>query len=390
MKCVLLTPWISPHQLPLAEAIVKLIGGGNFVYFYLEPPPPNHVLWGWDKLGKEKWCRLGCIDDKVLLDCEVLLSGVRNVSLFKARAKLGKQTCYMSERWFKPPIGMFRLLHPKYLLMSWRLVKLMRQTPSFTYLPIGIHAARDMARLSGLFAGDLKCLFHRPELDFEKKPGGKIWLKNDGDGKRYCLDKMRMWGYFVEPSQLPHAQLLHSPTSHSSTLKVLWVGRLLKLKRVDTIIRAVGELAKSQFPSNANSNSNFHIQLDIYGAGPEERRLKKMASKYGDCIIFHPPVSVVEVRDLMRSHDLYVLASNGYEGWGAVVSEALEEGMNVIGTYEAGSSATILSTDKLFHAGDWRCLMKKLSSQCLEKSTAGEFLWSANAAAKLFGGISNG
>ena len=223
MKCILLTPWISPHQLPLAEAIVKLIGGANFLYFYLEPPPLNHMLWGWDKLGKEKWCKLGGIDDKVLLDCELLLSGVRDVSLFKDRAKLGNQTFYMSERWFKPPVGMFRLLYPKYFLMAWRMVKLMRQTPLFTYLPIGIHAARDMARLCGLFAGDLRCLFRAPKLDFERKPGGRVYLASSNlqlpattttKSKRYCLDKMRMWGYFVAPSKFP---TLNSQRPHSST-----------------------------------------------------------------------------------------------------------------------------------------------------------------------------
>ena len=64
----------------------------------------------------------------------------------------------------------------------------------------------------------------------------------------------------------------------------------------------------------------------------------------------------------MLEHDVYVFGSNGYEGWGAVVSEALEEGMRVIGTYEAGASATMLSKEHPFHAGEWRallCLLEK-------------------------------
>ena len=62
----------------------------------------------------------------------------------------------------------------------------------------------------------------------------------------------------------------------------------------------------------------------------------------------------------MHEHDIYVLASDAHEGWGAVVSEALEEGMKVLGTYEAGASATILPITNLFHAGDWRSLMTML------------------------------
>ena len=61
-----------------------------------------------------------------------------------------------------------------------------------------------------------------------------------------------------------------------------------------------------------------------------------------DMVMFMPAQPMEKVRELMREHDLFVLASNAYEGWGAVVSEALEEGMRVLGTFEAGASAAIL------------------------------------------------
>ena len=154
----------------------------------------------------------------------------------------------------------------------------------------------------------------------------------------------------------------------SEGVKVLRVGRMLKLKRVDTIIKAVGECSKSK-----------KITLDIYGIGPEEAKLKKLAAKYRDKIKFHPPVPINEVRKLMREHDVYVLSSNGYEGWGAVVCEALEEGMKVIGTYEAGASATILPESNLFHAGDWRRL-KMLLEGNVEKVGIGP--WTAKSAAE--------
>jgi hypothetical protein len=58
----------------------------------------------------------------------------------------------------------------------------------------------------------------------------------------------------------------------------------------------------------------------------------------------------------MRNHDVYVLSSNAQEGWGATLNEALEEGMKVIGTYEAGASATMLPYSNLYHCGNWRAL----------------------------------
>lgn len=367
----LLTNIISPHQIPLAREIAKIVGKGNFLYVYTEPFHSDRLEMGWTDKDCEGWCVQYKEGLCVLEGADTVYCSNRDVSLLERRAQRNKVTTYMSERWFKPPIGILRLLHPRYFLMAWRIVRLIRNSASFTYLPIGIHAARDMARLCGLMHGDLRCLFRAPKLDFERKPGGRIYIREQGIGnreqdKKYCLDKMRMWGYFVEPSQLTH-----SPTPNSSTQKVLWVGRLLDWKRVDTIIKAVGELSKQR-----------SIILDVYGIGPEEKRLKMLAAKYGETIKFHPPVPIDEIRCLMRNHDVYVLSSNAYEGWGAVVSEALEEGMKVIGTYEAGSSATILPKECLFRAGDWRGLLRLLQNG-VPRIGIGD--WSAVFAAKVVG-----
>ena len=90
----------------------------------------------------------------------------------------------------------------------------------------------------------------------------------------------------------------------------------------------------------------------------------------------------------MRQCDLYVLASDACEGWGAVVNEALEEGMSVIGTFEAGASAAILPRERLFHAGDWKTLMR-----LIEREIRGELppcsigKWTAVAAAERLLGL---
>ena len=363
-RFVLYTNTISPHQLPLAKELAARVGDDNFRYIYTEVADKDHGELGW-ALDVPDWC-IHASDaeaDNWLESADTLLSGLRCFDLFERRAKKGLKNYYMTERWFKPPIGMLRLLHPRYFGYARRLCRLLTNG-ALIGLPIGIHAACDIARLCGLMHGDLRCLFRAPELDFERKPGGKIWLKNGGDDRKYCLDKMRMWGYFVEPSQLTH-----SPTPNSSTLKVLWVGRLLNWKRVDTIIKAVGELSRQR-----------SISLDIYGIGPEEKRLKMLAAKYGETIKFHPPVPIDEIRCLMRNHDVYVLASNAYEGWGAVVSEALEEGMMAIGAYEAGSTATLLPNSNLFHSGDWKGLLKLLQKD-IPSVDIGD--WSARKSAEV-------
>lgn len=379
MKFVFYTNSISPHQLPLANELVGLLGEENYRYIYHDELSTERKDLGWENKNSDVWCKHG--DDKAvrLENPEILMSGIRALDVFESRGKENKKTFYCSERWFKPTIGFLRIFVPSYFKMARRIVKLLNESEKFYYLPMGIHAARDMARLCGFMNGDWKCLFRAPKLDFERKPGGEIWAsdaqRNVQNSRKYCLDKMRMWGYYVSPSEFDALPVKEASKSKCREVKVLWVGRLLNLKRVDTIVRAVGEHANLKRVDNLLPK----ITLDIYGIGPEEAKLKKLAVKYGDKIKFHPPVPINEVRKLMRERDVYVLSSNGYEGWGAVVSEALEEGMAVIGTYEAGASATILPESNLFHAGDWRRL-KMLLERNVEKVGMGP--WMAKSAAE--------
>ena len=72
---------------------------------------------------------------------------------------------------------------------------------------------------------------------------------------------------------------------------------------------------------------------------------------------------IAGVRALMRNHHVFVLPSNGTEGWGAVVNEAMQEGCVVIGSEAAGSSKSILRNREnglLFSPGDWRTLSEHL------------------------------
>ena len=489
LKWVLLTPWVSPHQIPLAWQIATSLGEENFRYWYLEPPPENHKVWGWDKLITESWFHLGLVEDEALQAAGVVMSGVRSLDLFDVRLKEGKPTLYCSERWFKPPLGFLRTFVPSYLKMALRFVQCFR-SDAFTYLPMGVHAARDMARLVGFLNGDVRCLFCAPKVAFESRPGGAIVPLEEAIkagvlskeevafGKRYgfvqisrehwgkvkprkVYAKMRMWGYFVAPTtssrqlrvascelrvgadaqdcqcdlestricaraqragkytedteknlnhethekDVPTAQFevfssqftvedkvrvapngtenyredVSDATIHNSsfvirnsakrTLRILWVGRMLDWKRVDTLVRACASEALKD-----------KVELHLYGHGPEEAKLKTLAK--GAPIHFHDFVPVEQVRDLMCAHDVYVLPSDGGEGWGAVVSEALEEGMQVFGTVEAGASGTVLPPTHLFKAGDVKRLTELLTAE-LPKVAIGEWTAEKGAAALL-------
>lgn len=365
MNVVFYTPFLTPHQLPWCREFADILSECEFYYIYTNSFDINS---GWKSRQKDSWILDGNHNlertTELLKNADVLITGFRDLDLFRSRTRAGFMTIYSAERWFKPPVGMLRLLHPTYAKVAFSIMKLWWHDKDFHLFPIGVHAKNDFLRLNALMRLNLRSLFKTSRGGYEHRAGGRVW---DVNGKE--LERMRMWGYFVSPSKLVDevngngynkCDALPAEKSDGS-LRLLWCGRLLGLKRVGDIVRAVGE----HVGLKRVGDSLPKISLTIVGDGPEKDNLIKLVHKLGleNQVRFLPPMSNDKVRELMREHDIYVLPSNGYEGWGAVVSEALEEGMDVIGTYEAGSTATILDESSLYHAGDY----KKLASILRER-----------------------
>lgn len=184
-----------------------------------------------------------------------------------------------------------------------------------------------------------------------------------------------LWGYCVAPSATDPDRLSADPcVSREASvpaepsagengvecrLNVLWVGRMLRWKHADTVIRAAALLLKE----------GHSVRLTLVGQGPEERRLRQLAASVAgrypparvsggedrEAVAVLRSVPIADVRSMMRKSDVYVLASDGAEGWGAVVNEALEEGCPVVATHESGAGATLIRHGEnglLFKAGD--------------------------------------
>lgn len=321
----LYTNTVSAHQLPLARELAVRLGAENFRYVY------ETELAGGNQETREREPWTMRADEsgaaELLESCEVMLAGgLRPTDLFERRVARGLKTLYQTERWFKPlgylgsfPVpGRLRLLHPGYRRMARRFARLM-ESPSFQVLPIGPWAERDMKEV------------------FRRFHAGAEFAR-----------ALVPWGYFVAPGAgVPRR------VPAEGGLKVLWVGRLLDWKRVDTVIDAVAML---------RAGGDVPVSLTIVGDGPEKARLERRALRRGGATVrFVPRVDIRRVRELMREHDIYVLASNAVEGWGAALSEAMEEGMAAFGTEEAGASAALLPEPRLFRCGDAAALARLLA-----------------------------
>lgn len=387
MRLALLTNIVSPHQLPFACEMADRLGHDNFRYIATEGEHCERRTLGWHIGELPPWVIYPKRSSAEAAEAQrwrseatVLLSGLREFDLFRQRARRGLINFYMFERWFKPPIGLLRILHPGYLRMARKLWTLQRQG-SVICLPIGIHAANDMTRICDIFQGNIKSLFLQPRSrPITRQPLASfesVLTSKAADN----LMQMRLWGYCVDPGDglngsdigatakddrepSNETEAKDSEKKRVPLLRVLWVGRMLNWKRVDTLIKAVVRLL----------DQGAAIQLKVVGYGPEEKELQRLAGKYlitGDSdlaagnqagskcedsgIVFKEPVPIQQVRGLMRTADVFVLSSDSGEGWGATVNEAMAEGCCVIGTRQAGSSATMIEhgvNGWLYNAGN--------------------------------------
>ena len=103
-------------------------------------------------------------------------------------------------------------------------------------------------------------------------------------------------------------------------VKMLFVGSLIKLKNVGLIFNSLDRMPEEQ---------KQIYEIGIVGDGPEREELQKQANKTSIRTVFYGSQPMNEVQKIMQEYDVLILPSL-YDGWGAVVNEALTLGLYVI------------------------------------------------------------
>lgn len=334
MKILQVNNIVSHHQLPFSKELVSLVGEENFLFAALGRPDSERLNNGWKKDYNEEWIihpndsiESHIRFDKFWHEADVVICGERLISKMQERVDDNKICFYMSERWWKPPVGMLRLFHPLYLKMFLEF-KQLSKSKYFHYLPTGPFAAKDMALIAPM--------------------KGRVW----------------QWGYFTE---MPSVRRDLAETT-DNVVSILWVGRMLKWKRVDLLIKALAKL----------KNEGKKFKLTLVGNGSERKNLEKLAKKLlGTSFYeFKEFIPSDEVPFLMAQHDIYVLPSNAYEGWGAVVNEAMAVGCAVIASDKTGAGASLIEhgvNGLLFKSGSEDSLYDCLSQLVNNKKLINDF-----------------
>ncbi len=161
------------------------------------------------------------------------------------------------------------------------------------------------------------------------------------------------------------APVQHLPAQRSHQ-EILYVGQLIPRKRVDLLLQAFSQL---DVPS---------VRLRIIGQGAEAQNLQQLASQLGVTgrVGFSPGLPNAETVAAMAAADVLVLPSR-FDGWGAVVNEALMVGTPVICSDRCGASDVIENGRNgfVFEAGNASAL-----GGCLQRFLE-DFTWDRAALA---------
>lgn len=312
MKFVFVSNFLNHHQIPFSETLRSLVDEFYFVSTqsdqvqgYQVPSDAEYVV----RYDSDDKCRA----EELILSADVVIFGACPNELIEMRMRENKLSFLYTERFFKK--GTWRRFIPRtHKAVHNRIAK---------YYNNKIYALCASAYLS----------YDLSFFDFPQ-------------------DKCLKWGYF--PATKTY-QNIHEIMSQKQKASILWVGRLIDWKHPEAAILLAKHLKKMGYV--------FH--LNIIGSGPLEAKLLELIKKekLDDCIQMLGAMKPEQVRDHMEQSEIFLFTSDRYEGWGAVLNEAMNSGCAVVASHAIGSVPFLIENQKnglIYQCGDKKDLTEKV------------------------------
>jgi glycosyltransferase involved in cell wall biosynthesis len=172
---------------------------------------------------------------------------------------------------------------------------------------------------------------------------------------------------FPRASIFPYCYITERPPAATAApapeFSMLYLGQLIRRKGLDLLIAALSRLR------------DLSWRLRVVGGGPDEARLKSLSAQLGlqSRIAFLPPAPYREAMGHVAASDVLVLPSR-FDGWGAVVNEALMSGVPAVCSDRCGAKDLLADCFRgaTFSAGSVNSLSEALSFRIGEGKTTAE------------------
>lgn len=329
--------YFNHHQKALCDEFHKLLGDG---FKFVETMPmegfrakmgwgediPEYVIKTYESAELEEAAKI------LAISSDLVIMGTAPEEYCEARLKENKLTFRYSERPLKEGFIKFFI-------------------PRLTKKYIRMHIKNRKKNIYVLGASAFTA------LDFKK-------MFNSYPGKCY------KFGYFPVHMEYDIDELLSKKKDYTKTaLKfsmveasdeenvptILWLGRMLKLKRPDLVVMAARQL----------KDLGYKFTLHMVGEGEMRHVVEKMVCDYdlSDRVTFQDFLSPEEARNTMAKYQIYVMTSNKLEGWGSVIYEGLNAGCAVVASHVCGATPWLVENEKcglVYKSGDVTSLTNQL------------------------------
>ena len=175
------------------------------------------------------------------------------------------------------------------------------------------------------------------------------WFVARGMEKRFVYP----FAYFLKEPSISNP--LNSPIKKNMKrpFRFIYVGQLINRKKVDLLIKAIAALKLEE------------IELWIVGGGPKEKRLRALANiLLPKKVIWLGVLPIKKITNIIHQTDCLILPSR-FDGWGAVVQEALMVGTPAVCSDKCGSSVIVEASKvgSVFSSNNQQALIDSLKNQ---------------------------
>ncbi len=159
----------------------------------------------------------------------------------------------------------------------------------------------------------------------------------------YPTEKCYRWGYFPDCA-IREWDVLHK---HKRESTILWSGRFLDWKHPEIPVLVAERLKKD----------GYDFTLTMVGDGEKRAEISALIAEKGlnDQVKLLGSVSHEALLEHMRQHRVFMFTSDRYEGWGAVLNEAMGGGCAVVASHAIGAVPYLLGDNErglVFRSGD--------------------------------------
>ena len=314
--------YFNHHQKALCDEFYKLLGDG-FKFIETMPMEGFRAQMGWGEdipsyvVKTYESNENAALADRLSIESDLIIMGTAPEDYCENRLKENKLTFRYSERPLKE--GFIKFFIPR-LTKKYIRMHLKNRDKNIYVLGASAFTSLDFKKMFNSYPG--KC------YKFGYFPEHKVVDRFEN------LNKSGNQGNNSDNAGIATLEYDHEKTPVS----ILWLGRMLKLKHPELVVKACKRLM----------DQGYDFRLNMVGEGEMRPIVEKMVKDYGlsDRVTFENFLSPNEARERMSQYDIYVMTSDKLEGWGSVIYEGLNAGCAVVASHICGATPWLVEDSK--------------------------------------------